>query len=201
MEFTHRQPVRFIRLSSFQRGRVLEHLLRLDPEDRACRFGRATSDDDIRRYWERIDWARTVAIGCEIDGELRGLGELKAIGDGWGAVAEAAVTVERAYQGRRIGSELFRRLATLARNRGIRTLNSVCLALNRKVQRMAVRYGAELTQYDGELEGQIDLPWPSWFSFVQEMIDATVQEMIDATIGAVAVALTPPPPAPAQAPA
>ena len=171
MEPTPFQQVRFARLSSFQRDRVLDHLLRLDPEDRASRFGRATSDDEIRRYWERIDWARTLMIGCEVGGELRAVGELTAIGDGWGPTAEVAVTVERPVQGRRIGSELFRRLVTLARNRGVRSLYVICLARNRKVQRMVLHYGTELTRYDGEIEGQIRLPWPSYLSFAREIMD------------------------------
>ncbi len=180
------QAIRFVRLSSFQRDRVLDHLLRLDPEDRASRFGRATGDEEIRRYWERIDWARTLMIGCEAGGELRAVGELRAIGEGWGPTAEVAVTVERPVQGRRIGSELFRRLVTLARNRGVRSLYVICLARNRKVQRMVLRYGTELTQYDGEIEGQIRLPWPSSLSFVRELIDEYA--------GAVQAALTPPSP-------
>ena len=186
MEPTPFQHVRFVRLSSFQRDRVLDHLLRLDPEDRASRFGRTAGDDEIRRYWERIDWARTLMIGCEVGGELRAVGELRAIGEaGWGPTAEVAVTVERPFQGRRIGSELFRRLVTLARNRGVRSLYVICLARNRKVQRMVLHYGTELTQYDGEIEGQIRLPWPSYLSFAREIMDECA--------GAVQAALTPSP--------
>jgi hypothetical protein len=55
MEPTHLEPVRFVRLSGFQRDRVLDHLLRLDSENRACRFRRLTDDHDLRRYVARID--------------------------------------------------------------------------------------------------------------------------------------------------
>ena len=172
MPATGLETIRFLRLSRFQRHRVLAHLLRLDPEDRATRFGGPARDEDVRRYWERIDWARTLMLGCEIDGELRAIGELKAVGAaGWGPVAEVAVTVERPFQGRRIGSELLRRLATLARNRGVRTLCSICLARNRRVPRMVLHHDADLTPYNGELEGQIRLPWPSTLSLAQEVID------------------------------
>ena len=172
MESSQAWPVRFIRLSGFQRDRVLGHLLRLEAEDRACRFGAALGDDELRAYWERIDWARTLMVGCEVGGELRAIGELKMIGDGWGPVAEVAITVEGPFQGQGIGGELLRRLATLARNRGVRALCTVCLARNRRVQRMVRHLGAELTEYGGELEGQIDLPRPSYASFAQEIMDA-----------------------------
>ena len=172
MEPSQARPVRFLRLSGFQRGRVLGHLLRLEAEDRACRFGAVVGDDDLRAYWERIDWGRTLAVGCEVDGELRAIGELKIIGDGWGPVAEVAITVEGPFQGQGIGSELLRRLATLARNRGVRALCTVCLARNRRVQRMVRHLGAELTEYGGELEGQIDLPRASYASFAEEALDA-----------------------------
>ena len=122
-------------------------------------------------------------LGCEVDGVLRAVGELRAIGDGWGPAAEVAITVERAFQGRRIGSELLRRLATLARNRGVRRLHTLCLAYNPKVHRMVLRYDAELSRYDGELEGQIRLPWPSYLSLAQEVMDECV--------GAVQTALVP----------
>ena len=173
MEPSQAQAVRFLRLSRFQRDRVLGHLLRLDAEDRACRFGAALGDDELRAYGERIDWTRTLMIGAEVGGELRAVGELKMVGDGWREPgAEVAITVEGPLQGRGIGGELLRRLVTLARNRGVRTLCTVCLARNRRVQRMVRHLGAELTEYGGELEGQIDLPRPGYASLAEEVIDA-----------------------------
>jgi GNAT superfamily N-acetyltransferase len=111
-------------------------------------------------------------LGCKVGGELRAVGELRAIGGGWRPDSEAAVTVERPFQGRRIGGELFRRLLTLARNRGVRTVCCICLTRNPRVQRMALRHHAELSDYGGELEGRIHLPWPNYVSFARELTDA-----------------------------
>jgi hypothetical protein len=39
------------------------HLLRLDPEQRAFRFGRGVADEWIRRYCAGTDWVRSVTLG------------------------------------------------------------------------------------------------------------------------------------------
>lgn len=158
--------------------RVHAHLLRLEPDDRRLRFVGSSSDGAIGEYVARIDWARSVFVGCEIDGTLRALGELRFVRREWTPTAEVAITVERPYQGRGIGTRLFRRLATLAANRGARRVFVLCMAQNQRMRNIVVHYDADLTHYDSEVEGQVRLPWPSHLTYAQELLDeyvATVQ--------------------------
>lgn len=175
MHRTDGQPVVIRRIWSCERDRVREHLLRLDPEDRHLRFGGAPSVASIEAYVRRIDWARALMVGCEVGGIPRGLGELKPLRQkDWPPMAEVAVTVEKAWQGHGIGTRLFRRLATLAANRGVRRLYVLCLARNERMRHIVLHYDAELSRYESDIEGQIRLPWPSHASYVQEFFDDCV---------------------------
>jgi GNAT superfamily N-acetyltransferase len=175
------EPMVFRRLWPREQAEVLAHLLRLDRDDRQLRFGGLMRDGDIAAYVERLNWSRALIVGCEVGGVLRAIGELKAIRRDWRPTAEVAVTVERPFQSRGIGARLFRRLMTLAANRGFRSLYVLCVAENRRMRNIVLHHGASLTHYQSEIEGEVDLPWPSHLTLAQEMIDeyaATVQRAL-----------------------
>jgi RimJ/RimL family protein N-acetyltransferase len=149
------------RLWAIERGKLRDHLLRLDPEDRLLRFGGYVSHAQIEGYYDGLDWDRAVIIGYLVDGEIRGVGELKPMLEARFRAAEAALSVERAHQNQGIGTELLRRLTVIARNRSIRSLHMLCLPENGKVLRIARKLGANLTFDQGEVEGRLALPWPN----------------------------------------
>jgi GNAT superfamily N-acetyltransferase len=176
-----REPVVFRRLWPREQDEVLAHLLRLGPDDRQLRFGGVMRDGDIAAYVGRMNWSRSLIVGCEVGGVLRGIGELKAICRDSTPTAEVAVTVEQPFQNRGIGARLFRRLMTLAANRGFRRLYVLCVAQNQRMRNIVLHHGASLTHYQSEIEGEVDLPWPSHLTLAQEMIDeyaATVQRAL-----------------------
>jgi GNAT superfamily N-acetyltransferase len=180
------------RLSAIERGKMRDHLLRLDPEDRLLRFGGYVSDAYIDGYCDGLDWDRAVLIGYLVDGEVRGVGELRPMAEGWSMAAEAALSVERPYQNRGVGTELLRRLMVIGRNRSIRSLHMLCLLENGKVLRIARKLGAKLTFDHGEVEGRLALPWPNHLTLLLELLD-------DAS-GVLAVLRPGPLPAPADRP-
>lgn len=161
----------FRRLFALDQDAYRAHLKRLSREDRRFRFAGPASDDFLDGYVDRLDWAETVVIGCEVDGLLRGTAEMTPISRAWPPSAEVAFTVEGAFQSRGIGTRLFRRIATLASNRGYRQVYTLCLAGNRRMRRIAVGYQARLVTYEDEIEGIVDLPWPTPFSFAEEVFD------------------------------
>jgi len=163
-------PGLFRRLLASDRERLRDHLLRLDPQDRLLRFAGQVSDAQIDAYCDGFDWGGGVAIGYLVDGELRGLSELKPIG-GVSRAAEAALSVERPFQNQGIGTELLRRLILVARNRSIRTLHMICLLENGKVLRMVRKLGATLTFDRGEVEARFPLPWPNQLTLLLELLD------------------------------
>jgi RimJ/RimL family protein N-acetyltransferase len=152
-------------------GLFHDHLLRLTPEDRHCRFAGLVSDERIAEYCANIDWFRTIIVGCFIDGTLRGAAELRLDDPRLGWRAELAVTVEQEWQSRGIGTELLRRAITACRNRGIRSIYMICLVANRRMQRIARRFDGELVIADGEAEAKVALPFPDHFTLAREALD------------------------------
>jgi RimJ/RimL family protein N-acetyltransferase len=75
------------------------------------------------------------------------------------AIAEVAVTVDDAWQGRGVGTVLLRQLATRARQNGIRQFSALALATNEASVRVLESLGDTRRMPDGELvELRVDLP-------------------------------------------
>ncbi|MCA8932578.1 MAG: GNAT family N-acetyltransferase [Rhodospirillaceae bacterium] len=151
-----------------ERPALRAHLLRLNEVDRRLRFFRGASDEAIHYYCEKINWTGATIIGCFIDGELRGVVELIFNRDRFPRQGEVALSVERPYQATGIGSVLMRMALTAARNRYVSRVYMICLQENRRMQRLARRFDAELDVQEGEVEGRIRHPWPSYFSLMEE---------------------------------
>jgi ribosomal protein S18 acetylase RimI-like enzyme len=156
------------KLFAFEREKVRNHLLRLDPEDRRLRFFGAVGDSYISSYSETIFSTGAIILGCFENGELRAIGELRRGGTRWGQAAEVAITVERTFQRRGIGTEMLRRLVEIARNRSIRTLHLVCLLDNTRMQKIVRKQGGALCYGNGAAEADISAPWPSYWSLLSE---------------------------------
>jgi GNAT superfamily N-acetyltransferase len=152
-------------------GLFHDHLLRLTPEDRLCRFAGLVSDERIAEYCSHVDWFRSIVIGCFIDGVLRGVAELRLDDPRIGWRAELAVTVEEAWQSRGIGTELLRRAITVCRNRAIRSIDMICLVANRRMQRIARRFEADLIVAEGAAEAKVALPFPDQFTLAREFLE------------------------------
>lgn len=152
-----------------ERENLKNHLLRLNREDRRMRFFGSVSDDFIHTYCDRINWLRSTILGCFVEGELRGVTELMPTGDAWPSPAELALTVEGPFQDRGIGTELLQKVLIMARNRFIGTVYMICLLENKKMQHVARKSGADLVFHEGEVEGKIWPPWPSYLSLVEEV--------------------------------
>jgi len=148
-----------------------DHLLRLDKDSRRMRFGMAVDDAFIAAYAQRADFMKSVIYGYFDGGQMHAAAELRSIGEGWGQEAEAAFSVEPVYQDGGVGTELLGRIILAARNRGIHQLYMNCLSENRKMQRIAKKYDAELHFDLGEVVGQVKTPEPTPASLWSEAVD------------------------------
>jgi ribosomal protein S18 acetylase RimI-like enzyme len=157
------------RLWPGERARIRAHLLRLDREDRVLRFGGYLSDAHIAAYCERLDWSRSLVMGYVVRGKVRGLGQLELI-VGSTRVAELAVSVERPFQNRGVGTALLRRVVIAARNRLIERIHMVCLMDNGRAVRMARRLEGALRFRHGEAEATIEPPWPTPWTWLEELL-------------------------------
>jgi GNAT superfamily N-acetyltransferase len=155
-----------------------DHLLRLDKTSRAMRFAHGVSDNFIEDYASHMADAGSTVFAYIEDGEVRAAAELKKLGDTWGREAEAAFSVETAYQDHGIGSELMGRVIRAARNRGVHLLYMSCLASNAKMQAIARKHEADLRFELGEVIGEIVPQEPNYFSLLAEAVDDRVGFMM-----------------------
>jgi len=147
-----------------------DHLLRLDPESRRSRFGSSVGEYFIDDYAARALRPNSVVHGFLVEGSLRAAAELRPFGDHFPCEAEAAFSVERDWQNCGVGTALLDRTILAARNRGIRTIYMSCLVDNRRMQRVARKYEAELRFEVDDVIGEVANPGPTPLSLFREFI-------------------------------
>jgi RimJ/RimL family protein N-acetyltransferase len=155
-----------------------DHLLRLDKATRAMRFAHGVSDAFIEDYAGHMTDSGSTIFAYIENGEVRAAAELKKLGDTWGHEAEAAFSVEAAYQEQGLGSELMGRIIRAARNRGVNLLYMSCLAANTKMQAIARKHDADLRFELGEVVGEIVPQDANYFSLLAEAVEDRMSFMM-----------------------
>ncbi len=155
-----------------------DHLLRLDKASRTMRFAHGVSDSFIEDYATHMTDSGSAIFAYIEDGEVHAAAELKKLGDTWGREAEAAFSVETAYQDHGLGTELMGRVIRAARNRGVTLLYMSCLASNAKMQAIARKHDADLRFELGEVIGEIVPQEPNYFSLLAEAVEDRVGFMM-----------------------
>lgn len=159
------------RLWLAERDLFREHLLRLDPLTRHQRFGTAVNDAFLENYAATTFGVGGLVYAYVEDGVVRGAAELRGLDDIIAQTGEAAFSVETDWRRSGIGSELFARLITAARNRGIRTLYMTCLPENAAMRRLAHKFKADLVGGYADIEGVIATGGPTPFTILDEALD------------------------------
>lgn len=154
------------------------HLLRLDKSSRTMRFAHGVSDSFIEDYASHMTEQGSAVFAYIEDGEVRASAELKKLGELWGREAEAAFSVETAYQERGLGTELMGRVIRSARNRGVHLIYMSCLASNAKMQAIARKHEADLRFELGEVIGEIVPQEANYFSLLAEAVEDRVGFMM-----------------------
>lgn len=144
-----------------------DHLFRLDPESRHRRFSGAVSDEIIARHAVSITDFGVVAYGFFVDGSLRGAAELRPAGT-FADEAEAAFSVEAAWQSLGVGTALLKYTLLTARNRGIKRLQMQCLVENRPMQQLAKKFAAEFSFDFGSVVGEVKAQRSTALSLIRE---------------------------------
>ena len=75
-----------------------DHILRLDPESRHSRFAGGVSDDFVCKYVDLSISLEAVVHGFFVGDTMRGAAELRPLGIRLPHQAEAAISVEKAWQ-------------------------------------------------------------------------------------------------------
>lgn len=151
-------------------GPYRDHLLRLDPDSRRNRFGGAVSDEFIANYAELSRGLDAVMHGFFVGGTLRGVAELRPLGEGFAQEAEAAFSIEKPWQSHGVGTALLERTLLAARNRGIKLLHMACLANNQRMIDLARKFEAELKFDFGSVIGEVEAPHATPMSVLREFV-------------------------------
>jgi RimJ/RimL family protein N-acetyltransferase len=168
----------FRKLWPKESAKFRDHLLRLDKTSRRMRFAHGVSDSFIEDYASRMGDHGSIVFAYFDGREVRAAAELKKLGDTWGREAEAAFSVEKAYQEHGIGTELMGRVIRTARNRGVQLLFMSCLAENAKMQAIARKHEADLHFEYGEVVGEIVPEEANYFSILAEAMEDRVGFMM-----------------------
>jgi GNAT superfamily N-acetyltransferase len=138
-------PVRLRPILRDEGPRLLELYDRLSPESLYFRFFAVPDKDRARaEYLAHVDYVFRYALVAEVAHALAGVARWERnLTDP--ASAEVAFTVADDLQGKGLGSLLFRRLATLARARGIATFEADVLPENERMLRVFARSGLAQT--------------------------------------------------------
>ncbi len=127
-------------LTRRERRHLRQHLERLSELDLRHRFDHAPGPEELRAHIDR-EWPEHEFIGWFEHGVLRGAIEIFYHDDH----AEAGVTVEPAWRGHGVGTELVRRAMEQARGRGATSLSISASRGDAAMIDMAARMGGRMS--------------------------------------------------------
>jgi len=151
-----------------------QHFDRLDAHSRAMRFGGAVHDTLLDAYVHQALGHNGLVYGAFVEGELRGVGEIRFITSQYPWRAEAAFSVEPDWQHQGLGDALLERIIAVARNRTVTGLDLWCRTSNARMRKLAGKHGAELDFSGDETHGRFTMPWPTPVSLIEEVLGEAI---------------------------
>lgn len=169
----HCQDILVSRLYAANQDKIRDHFLRLDILSRRARFCGAISDYRISKYAKNIFRSDSIVCGASVNGQLRGIVELRGDFPSWPRTKEAAFSVEPDWQNIGIGDALFERMFAMAQNRGVRTIQMMCLKENSRMRHLATKHNALLRSEHDMIEAILHPYWPTPASVLKEIVGET----------------------------
>ena len=166
-------PVR--ELHAGYRQEILNHLLKLNDEDRRLRFGTQTPDEVIHHYVEGLNFNKDVIFGVfDLDLSLVAMAHLAYLPEhkGEARAAEFGVSVLPEGRSRGLGTALLQRSAIHSRNTNIETLYVHCLANNKAMMHLAQKAGMTVEYAYGDADACLKLPPANPATIVEEAANA-----------------------------
>ena len=151
-----------------------EHFNRLDNESRILRFGGFVHDTLIDNYVRSAMSGDGLVYGAFVNGELRGVGEIRISTTDYPWRTEAAFSVEPDWQHKGLGDALLERIIAVARNRSISGIDMWCRASNRNMRKLAGKHGADIEFTGDEAHGTLKLPYPTPASVLEEFMGEAI---------------------------
>jgi RimJ/RimL family protein N-acetyltransferase len=163
-------------LGSHHRGRVRQHLLALDSDDRAWRFGHHASDERVLHYVEAMDFDGDAIFGV-FDRQLRLVAMVHLAFQAQGDAAEFGISVLPSVRGRGVGALLFGHAVTLARNRGVHKLVIHLARDNAPMLAIVRRAGASLAFEGSDAIATLPLACDTLGTQMQELLGQQAAEL------------------------
>ena len=169
------QPI-VTRLSHLELPLYTEHLLRLSSEDRYLRFGYNIREDAITRYVDSQYRTKQVVLGLFVEDRI--IAAIEIIFDTSkysvnNKVIEIGLSVEPEFRNIGYGSRLFNAVLSMAKQRGVSTIISHCLARNHWMVDMAVKLGVNVSNMETDdislldyasFDGRLPISNPGFFN-------------------------------------
>ncbi len=169
-------PIRSIGAS--HTGRIISHLLALEPQDRYLRFGYAANDEQIGRYVAGLNFERDEIFGIyNRKLELIAMAHLAFSTDPeHQSCAEFGVSVLAHARGRGYGARLFDRAAMHSRNEGVQMMFIHALSENTAMLNIARKAGATVERDGSETEAYLKVQPANLGSRMSEMLDEQIAQ-------------------------
>lgn len=166
-------------LGERHRERILKHLLSLSAADRYLRFGYSASDEQVKRYVERLDFERDEIYGIfNRRLQLIAMAHLAyAAQTGHERCAEFGVSVLEKVRGRGFGGRLFDRAVMAARTREVNLMFIHALSENTAMLKIARKAGATVERDGSESEAYLKLPPPGLNTRVESLMIEHLSEV------------------------
>ena len=130
-------------LCELNRQQVLEHLLRLSPDDRYLRFCTAASDNFIKTYVTKVmALDGDLCFGAFDDGQLVGMAHIAVVTE---TSCELAFSIDEPYRGTGLARNLMKTAIGRCKELGMQKLCMSCLRENKKMQALARSFGLSMT--------------------------------------------------------
>jgi len=148
---------RFASLTPDDEPSIALHLLSLDHEDRALRFGSSTADATLVAYAQGLNFNRDVLEGAWDGGRLVGFAHLAVHPEAGYPVGELGLSILRGYRGRQIGSHLIQRALQRARRYRLTRMYVHYMRRNLEMARLMRRFSPAIVYHGDEAQASVPL--------------------------------------------
>lgn len=133
------------------------HLLSLDEEDRALRFGTRVSDFTLLAYARSLNFNRDVTEGAWDGGRLVGFAHLAVYPEQGYPVGELGISISNGYRGQQIGARLIGHAMARARRYRLTTLYIHYMRRNLSMTRLVRKLGLRVANDGDEARAIIEI--------------------------------------------
>ena len=136
---------------------IINHLKRLNKEDRYTRFFVSYTDEQIERYVERIDLSHDfIFYNTDENGDVDGVLHAARGDDG---EMDFGISVDESIRGKGVGANLFQAAMSLVHMLGCRKIYVNCLVMNKAMNAIARKFCDSVERVDVDtMQGAVKLP-------------------------------------------